>query len=109
MTHGPGVTSATAAGPIPHCPVRAKRLVAVGNEKIGPTAQVSFSGARLVKNASSCVSAVPPLRKPFPKGMLTKGTIVRDTRSQRSPIGNGSTGCTLSTISAFSPSPPAVK
>src|SRR5262245_63459549 len=30
MTHGPGITRATAVGPSPHCPVRKTLLVAVG-------------------------------------------------------------------------------
>src|SRR4029079_3094052 len=36
ITHGPGIVRATTPGPSPHCPVRARRFVAVGNDRIGP-------------------------------------------------------------------------
>ena len=41
-------------------------------------------------------------------GMLTNGTTVREMMSQRSPIGSGRTGSTLSSIDVLESSPPPV-
>ena len=53
ITQGPGITSPTAVGPSPHCPVRAALLVAVGKEKMGPSPQVIFPGFAVVKYTCS--------------------------------------------------------
>jgi hypothetical protein len=48
-THCLGIARTTAVGPSPHCPVRERKFVAVGNEKTGPSAQVTFPGFDSVK------------------------------------------------------------
>jgi hypothetical protein len=77
MTHGPGVTSATAVGPAPTDPFVKLGSSLSETRRSVRRPRVSFSGCLLVKNACSWMSPVPSVRTSPGSGMLTNGTIVR--------------------------------